>query len=149
MPKPIVPSADEVAKKWAEETPRRATYYEKETPPAADRWATNAASAADNYKAAVQAVDIAKRFAGGIKRVGATKFKRKVEAVGIARFGPGVAAAKEDMEKGVEPYLAVIAATEIGARKPRGDPANYERVKKIGTALNTKRLALLAASPSS
>jgi len=149
MPKPIVPSAVDVAAKWAEETPRRATYYEKETPPAADRWATNAAAAADNYKAAVQAVDIAKRFAGGVKRVGATKFKRKVEAVGIARFGPGVAAAKEDMEKGVEPYLAVIAATEIGARKPRGDPANYERVKKIGTALNTKRLALLAASPSS
>ena len=149
MPKLIVPSAVDVAKKWAEETPRRATYYEKETPPAADRWATNAAAAADNYKAAVQAVDIAKRFAGGVKRVGATKFKRKVEAVGIARFGPGVAAAKEDMEKGVGPYLAVIAATEIGARKPRGDPANYERVKKIGTALNTKRLALLAASPSS
>ena len=149
MTKPIVPSADEVAKKWAEETPRRSTYYEKETPAAADRWATNATAAADNYKAAVQAVDIAKRFAGGIKRVGATKFKRKVEAVGIARFGPGVTAAVEDMEKGVGPYLAVIAATEIGARKPRGDPANYERVKKIGVALNTKRLALLAASPSS
>ena len=149
MTKPIVPSADEVAKKWAEETPRRSTYYEKETPAAADRWATNATAAADNYKAAVQAVDIAKRFAGGIKRVGSAKFKRKVEAVGIARFGPGVSAALEDMKTGVDPYLAVIGATDIPDRKPRGDPANYERVKKIGTALNTKRLALLAASPSS
>ena len=149
MTKPIVPSADEVAKKWADETPRRATYYEKATPPAADRWATNTTAAADNYKAAVQAVDIAKRFAGGIKRVGSAKFKRKVEAVGIARFGPGVSAALEDMKTGVDPYLAVIGATEIPDRKPRGDPANYERVKKIGTALNTKRLALLAASPSS
>ena len=149
MTKPIVPSADEVAKKWADETPRRATYYEKATPPAADRWATNTTAAADNYKAAVQAVDIAKRFAGGIKRVGSAKFKRKVEAVGIARFGPGVSAALEDMKTGVDPYLAVIGATDIPDRKPRGDPANYERVKKIGVALNTKRLALLAASPSS
>jgi len=145
MPKPIVPTAEDVAKKWAEETPRRSSYYEKETPAAADRWATEAAAAAENFKAAVQAADIGRRFAGGIKKVGATKFKRKVEAVGVTRFGPGVSAAVEDMKTGVDPYLAVIAATELGARKPRGDPGNYDRVKKIGDGLHAKRLAVLAA----
>ena len=149
MTKPIVPPAEDVAKKWSEETPRRSTYYEKNTPPAAERWEAGASAAAENYKAAVQTADIGKRFKGGVKRVGAAKFRRKVESVGIGRFGPGVTAAVEDMQKGVEPYLAVIAATEIGVRKPRGDPANYDRVKKIGDALNAKRLALLAASPSS
>jgi hypothetical protein len=147
MPKPIVPSAEDVAKKWAEETPRRSTYYEKAAPAAADLWAANAAAAAENYKAAVQAADIGKKFSGGIKRVGASKFRRKVEAVGTARFGPGVTAAVEDMKSGVDPYLAVIGATEIGARKPRGDPGNYDRVKKIGDALHAKRLAVLAAGP--
>jgi hypothetical protein len=145
MPKPIVPPAEDVAKKWGDETPRRSTYYEKATPAAADRWATEAAAASENFKAAVQAADIGRKFAGGIKRVGAAKFKRKVEAVGIARFGPGVSAAVEDMKTGVDPYLAVIGATEIGARKPRGDPGNYDRVKKIGDALHAKRLAVLAA----
>jgi len=145
MPKPIVPSAEDVAKKWAEETPRRSTYYEHNTPPAADRWEAESTAAADTYKSAVQAADIGKRFKGGIKRVGAAKFKRKVEAVGVGRFGPGVSAAQEDMKTGVDPYLAVIAATEIGVRKPRGDPANYDRVEKIGNALHAKRLAVLAA----
>lgn len=147
MPKPIVPTAEDVAKKWAEETPRRSTYYEKQTPAAADRWAAEAAAASENFKAAVQAPDIAKKFAGGVKKVGAAKFKRKVEAVGIARFGPGVSAAVEDMKTGVDPYLAVIGATELGARKPRGDPGNYDRVKKIGDNLHAKRLAVLAAGP--
>lgn len=148
MPKPEVPPAEDVAKKWKEETPRRATYYEKNTPPKAERWESETIAAASTYKSAVTAPDIDRRFTGGVKRAGAAKFKRKVEAVGIARFGPGVEAAEEDMKAGVEPYLAVIAATEIGARKPRGDPANYDRVKKIGDALHAKRLAMLAAGPA-
>jgi len=145
MGKPIVPSADEVALKWSEETPRRATYYEKNTPASADRWEANTAAAAETFKSAVQAADIARKFAGGVKKAGGEKFRRKVEAVGGARFGPGVTAAKDDMKTGVDPYLAVIGATEIGVRKPRGDPANYDRVKKIGDALHAKRLAVLAA----
>jgi len=145
MPKPQVPTAEEVATKWKEETPRRSTYYEKETPLAAELWEAETIAAAANFKAAVQAADIGKRFKGGVKRVGAAKFKRKVMAVGVSRFGPGVEAAEEDMKAGVDPYLAVIAATEIGARKPRGDPSNYDRVKKIGDALHAKRLAILAA----
>lgn len=148
MPKPVVPTAEAVAKKWKEETPRRSTYYEENTPPAASRWESNAVAAAGTYKAAVSAADIGKRFTGGVKKAGAGKFERKVKAVGVSRFGPGVEAAEEDMKTGVDPYLAVIAATEIGARKPRGDPSNYDRVKKIGDALHAKRLALLAAGPA-
>jgi len=148
LPKPTVPTSDEVAKKWKEETPRRASYYEKNTPPAADAWETNASAAASTFKSAVQAADIDKRFKGGIKKVGAAKFQRKVKDVGVARFGPGVEAAEADMKSGVEPMLSVIAATEISERKPRGDPSNYARVKEIGDALHKKRLALLAASPA-
>lgn len=148
MPKPVVPTAEDVATKWKEETPRRATYYEKNTPPAAERWESQTTAAAGTYKSAVSAADIGKRFKGGVKKAGASKFRRKVEAVGVSRFGPGVEAAEEDMRTGVDPYLAVIAATEIGPRKPRGDPANYDRVKKIGDALHAKRLALLAAGPA-
>jgi len=148
LPKPSVPPADEVAKKWKDETPRRASYYEKNTPPAAAAWEANASAAAPTYKSAVQATDIDKRFKGGIKKAGAGKFQRKVTSVGVARFGPGVEAAEGDMKTGVEPFLSVIAATEISERKPRGDPSNYARVKEIGDALHKKRLALLAASPS-
>ena len=145
MVKVKVPSATDVANKWADETPRRATYYEKNTPPAAADWEKGAIEAAENFKAAVQAADIGKRFGGGVKRAGASKFERKVRSVGVGRFGPGVTAAKADMQSGIDPFLAEIAAADIPARKPRGDPGNYDRVNKIGDPLHKKRLAILAA----
>ena len=38
-----------------------------------------------------------------------------------------------------------IASLTLTARKPKGDPANYQRVEQIGKALNAKRLATLGA----
>lgn len=145
MVKAKVPSSADTAKKWAEETPRRATYYGTNTPGAASEWESNTIASAENYKNAIQAADIAKRFSGGIKRVGASKFARKVTSVGISRYGPGVTAAQSDMQSGIDPYLSEIASVELPSRKPRGDPSNYDRVTKIGAALNKKRLAILAA----
>jgi len=145
MPKLLVKSKDKVVKKWTEEAPRRAPYYEEETPAAAERWESEAVGAASTYKTAVSAPDIDKRFAGGIKRVGAAKFRRKVVSVGVARYGPGITAAKEDYDAGIDWVLAELAAVEVPERKPRGDPSNYERVKKIGDTLHKKRLARLGA----
>lgn len=65
--------------------------------------------------------------------------------MGGGRFGPGVAAATDDYKTGAEPYFSTLAALTLSARKPRGDPANYNRVQEIGKALNAKRLALLGA----
>jgi len=145
MVKPIVPSASDVAKKWSDEAPRRAPYYEAETPKAAGTWEANTTLAASTFKTAITAADIDKRFSGGVKRAGAAKFSRKVTSVGVGRYGPGITAAKDDMQKGIDPVLSAIAATEIPARKPRGDPGNYDRSSKIGVALNKDRLARLAA----
>lgn len=141
----IVPSAADIAKKWAEETPRRSTYYEANTPGAADRWEAETVAAKGNYKAAVADPKIGDRFAGGVKGQ-AEKFKRKVEAVGITRFGPGVTAAESDMASGFSPFADELAKISVPDRKPRGDPANYLIVQKIGEPLHKKRLALLGAS---
>jgi hypothetical protein len=147
MPKPTVPSAADVAAKWAEETPKRATYYEKNAPLAASKWEADAAAAAGNYKAAVQAANIDKMFSGGVKKAGAAKFARKVTAL-AGRFGPGVTAAKDDMQTNVAPFLGEIATVDLKERKPRGDAGNYDRVKAIGDRLHAKRLAGLAAGPA-
>jgi len=148
MPKLIVPSVDDITKKWVEETPRRAVYYKANTIPAAGRWHTNAMAADALYKSAVTAPGIEKRYVGGIKRVGADKFRVKVEAVGVDRFGPGVTAAKDYFSGGIKPYRDELAAIDIPTRKPRGDVANIDRVKAIMDALHKKRLAILAATPS-
>jgi hypothetical protein len=147
MGKPTVPTAADAAQKWADVTPTRSSYYEKNTPGAASKWESASKAAAANYKVAVQASNIGQMFSGGIAKAGGAKFARKVTAL-AGRFGPGVAAAQTDMANNIAPMLQVISQTEIGDRKPRGDPANYGRVQKIGDALHTKRLAQAAAGPA-
>jgi len=145
MAKLKVKAKEDVVGKWAEVTPARASYYEKYATVAGAEWEAKASAAAATYKSAVTAPDIDKRFQMGVKNAGAAKFERKVKEVGVGRFGPGVTAAKPDYDAKFAPYLAEIAAIEVPDRKPRGDPANLDRVKAIATALNKKRLAMLAA----
>lgn len=148
MPKATVKSKEKVVKKWVDETPRRSTYYAEETPIAAAKWQSETEAAAPNFKMAMAAADIDKRFKGGVRRVGSAKFARKVESVGVGRYGPGVTAAEEDYSLGVDWVLSAIAAVEIPSRKPRGDPSNWDRARKIGDDLHKKRLSRLAAGVS-
>lgn len=140
-----VKSAEEVAAKWAEVTPQRSAYYEQGVTGAGSEWETKTANASAAYRAAVTSPNIEAMFRGGVKRAGGGKYERKAKDVGVMRFGPGVLAAVEDMQKGVEPMLATIGALTLSARGPRGADANYRRVTEVGTALHKKRLALRAA----
>ena len=141
-----VKSATEIAEKWAEVTPGRAGYYEAEAPAAGALWEERTSAAGPTYKAGVSVAGIEKRFVGGVKRAGAAKFARKVKDVGVARYGPGVAAAKTDMAAGLADYVAVLDGLEIPDRGPRGSLANYAISQKVGDALHKKRLAVLAAT---
>jgi hypothetical protein len=135
----------QVADKWADVTPGRSSYYEAGATVAGADWEKNAGAAKTAYKAAVTAANIDSLFAGGIKKAGASKYERKVKDVGVARFGPGVTAAKTDFSDGVGPMLDEISKVTLAARQPRGSDANYARVAAIGAALHKKRLALRAA----
>ena len=141
-----VKSAADIADKWASVTPARASYYEAQAPAAAATWEANTVAAGGNYTAGIAVAGIGKRFVGGVKRAGAEKFGRKVRDVGVARYAPGVAAAKADMAKGVADYVSVLEGLEIPDRGPRGSPGNYAIVEKVGSALHKKRLAVLAAT---
>jgi len=141
----VVPSSNDIAKKWGDVTPGRAGYYEAETPKASSLWEANAAASKGTYKAAVTDPKIADRFAGGVKGK-AAKFSRKVTSVGVSRFGPGVSVAIDDMQTGFDPYVGVLAGIEVPDRGPRGSTANYAIVEKIGDPLHKKRLAVLGAA---
>ena len=142
----IVKSASEVAQKWADVTPTKSGYYEAEAPKAGATWEQRTIDSGGVYKAALAVAGIEKRFVGGVRRAGAEKYARKVKDVGVARYGPGVAAAQADMASGIEPYLAVLSGLDLPDRGPRGSPGNYAIVAKVGTALHDKRLAVLAAT---
>lgn len=136
---------EDIARKWAEVTPGRSSYYEAGASVAGADWEKGAAAAEANFRAAISAANIGRMFAGGIKRAGAAKYERKVKDVGVARFGPGIAAAVPDFSTGFNPFVSTIAALTLPVRKPRGDPGNIERVRTIATELNKKRMALRAA----
>ncbi|MBA7559933.1 hypothetical protein ES708_01551 [subsurface metagenome] len=131
--------------KWSENASRAAAEFATNAEAAAETWASNTGRAADTFHQAITAPNMKERFRRGVVRAGAAKFARKIREVGKDRFGPGVAAATVDYTSGVEPYFSTIAALTLSPRKPRGDPANYNRVQEIGKALNAKRLALLGA----
>ena len=131
--------------KWSENAGRAAVEFGENAEASAELWASNTAKAADTFGQAITAPNIKERFRRGVTRAGAAKFARKIRDVGRDRFGPGVAAATADYTAGAEPYFSTLSALTLSPRKPRGDPANYNRVQEIGKALNAKRLALLGS----
>jgi len=141
-----VKSAADIAKKWAEVTPGKAGYYATEAPAAGAQWEARTTASGGIYTASLAEAGIGKRFVGGVKRAGAEKFSRKVKDVGVARYGPGVAAAQADMSAGVAPYVSALEGLEIPDRGPRGSPGNYAIVTAVGTKLHAQRLAVLAAT---
>lgn len=145
MVKAKIGTAEKIAEKWLEVTPGRSNYYESGVRDPDEDWETNTVAAGPAFKAAMSAVDIVKRFVGGAKKVGTAKWQRKSLDLGVGRFGPGVLAGGDDFKDGFAPFVPVIAAVEMPARKPRGDPGNYDRGKAIGDALHKKRLALIGA----
>jgi hypothetical protein len=140
-----ISSASDIAAKWAEVTPGRQKYYEANTPAAASDWERETKASAPTFQAAVTAGDIGRRFSGGVTKAGAAKFARKVTALGVSRFGPGVREAQSDMASGFDPFVATIASVSLPARGPRGDPGNLDRVRVVAAALAAKRLALIGA----
>ena len=140
-----VKSAADVAKKWGEVTPGRSQFYESGAKGAGQDWETNTTLASGAFKAAVTAGNIEALFKGGVKNAGAAKYQRKVNDVGVARFGQGVSAGVADYASGVTPMLETIAGLTLTARQPRGSEGNLTRVREVASALHKKRLAIRAA----
>jgi hypothetical protein len=145
MPLNVKP-IDASSTKWTDNAGRAATEYATNAAAGAETWARNTAGSADTFGQAISAAGIKNRFRSGVVKAGAAKYARKINDVGKDRFGPGVAAAKDDYKAGAEPYFSTLASLSLSARKPKGDPANYKRVEEVGKALNSKRLAMLGSS---
>lgn len=132
----IVPSAIKIASKWARVTPDRIDDYESGVRNPLRDWETETAAAEDNYEAGIKASIARKAFGKGVKKVGTAKQKLASIKKGIPRWPEGVRGAEDDMKKGMEPVVAVLAALDLPKRYPAGDPRNIERVKAIQQALH-------------
>ena len=109
------------------------------TSPSKD-WATETSAAAASYVAGVTAAIGRDAFQLGVSNAGTQKWQRNATTKGAVRYGPGVAAAKEDYTKGFAPFLSVIQGLTLSPRGPKGDPANYNRSQEVGTALHNAKI---------
>lgn len=96
-------------------------------------------AAAGAQAAGVQQAITEKRFEKSVAATPDSKWAEKASTKGADRFGPGVAQAEQDYEKGFAPYRQVIESTTLPARGAKGDPKNIERVKVMAAALNARK----------
>jgi hypothetical protein len=135
-----VPSATEIAAKFARVTPGRSDDYQQgvqTTAPGDYQTATTAA--AGSYAQGIQQAISQKRFERGVQSAG-NRWQRKALDVGVGRFATGVAGAAQDYEQGFAPYQQTIAGLSLPPRGPAGDPKNIERVRIVAAALRARKV---------
>lgn len=138
---------DQIVKKWAEVTPGRSPYYEAGVRSPSKDWQKETLASQSSYEAGVTQAISQKRFGKGVSRAGTAKWQRKASEVGVARYGAGVTAAKEDYSAGFTPYHGVISRVVLPDKGPRGSAQNYARVKAIGDALFRQRTGSGSVTP--
>jgi hypothetical protein len=127
------------AARWARRSANASQDYADGVQNTPNEWEKNTIAAHDSYKAAVTKAAQEGRQMAGVKKSGQAWWRKRTSEVGPSRFAEGVAASQETYQEGVGPYLAVIAATKLPPRGPKGDPRNYERVKVMGEALRKQK----------
>jgi len=136
-----VKSSAEATAKFTGRAAAAAGDYQRGVAAAGEDWQRNTVAAADNYGTAVQEAITRGAFARGVSKAGGAKFAAKAADVGARRFPEGVRAGGPAFEAGVAPHLQTIAGLTLPPRRPKGDPANIERVSTITEALRRRKLA--------
>ncbi len=136
-----IKALDQVGKKWGRVTPGRTEDYSQGVKSPRRDWEGATKGAVTAYNEGVQEAINQKSFEKGVGEAGTAKWQRKAVSVGVDRWGPGVRAAMSDYESGFAPYHATIAALDLPARGPKGDPKNTERVAAIAKALHQTKVS--------
>lgn len=128
--------------KWVNRASVSADDYRKGVSNPRRDWASATEAGAENWKAGIQKAAANNTFSKGVKKAGNSKWLKGAVDKGAARYPQGVAAGKQDYEKGIAPFLQTIENTDLGPRYPRGDPRNIQRVAKMASALHSKKQEL-------
>lgn len=142
---PTIKNIATIADKWAVVAGRSSdAYQEGIESPRAD-WHKSALAANNNWKTSTQNAIAQDRFRGGIEKSSTEAWRAGAINKGVSRYSAGVLLGRDAYLKGFQPYADVIARTSLPDRKPKGDPANIQRVSVMSTALHNAKLALSGA----
>lgn len=134
-----VPPLAAVADKWVRNAGAASQSY-RDGVQRATSWATPTAAAQDAWQQGVQQAISRNAFSAGVNAAGDARWRNRAIAVGAVRFGPGVAAAKQEYSEGFAPFLQIIAAIDLPPRGPRGSAQNLLRVETVANELHQARL---------
>lgn len=137
---PAVKPMGTISERWSRKASQATQDYAAGVRSPKRGWAEATSEAAEAQAAGVQAAIAAGSFEKGVARAGNEKWSRGATGKGTQRFGPGVAAAKGDYEKGFGPYRSVIEGVSLPPRGAKGDPRNYTRTQAIGEALHEAKV---------
>lgn len=133
-------SVDQIAEKWSRRASGASADYQAGTAAPRRDWAQATEAAEAAYEQGIQGAIAGKRFGKGVRKAGSGKWSRGVSTKGVARYGPGVAAARDDYAAGFSPYAQVLATLTLPPKGPKGDPRNIARVQKVDEALHAKKV---------
>jgi hypothetical protein len=105
-------------------------------------WARETALSESNYKAAVTKAASEGRFGKGVRQAGTEKWQRNAIAKGPARWSQGINLSSDAYSTGFAPYRQVIESTKLPDRRPKGDPANIDRVRVMAAALHEAKIRM-------
>lgn len=136
-----IKSLSAIKEKWTRVTPGRSEDYKLGVLHPKRDWETETVNAKDNYKAGVDKAHALDLFAKGAAKAGTQKWQNRSTKKGPGRFAEGVYMSGDDYAKGYEPYRAAIEAVDLGAKFPRRDPRNLDRVRKVVEAVVARKVA--------
>lgn len=135
-----VKDAATAATKFVQRAQAAAPDYAKGVTGAGNTWQAHTAAASDAWGAGVQAAVANGRFGKGVARVGGQKWETASAGKGAQRYPQGVAQAGPAWQANTGPYLDTIASLNLPPRRPKGDPANYQRSQMVADALRKKKV---------
>lgn len=140
MAKLRVKPPSEWAEKWARVTPARQQDFQKGVSDPNVKWAEPTVAAKAAYDQGIQESIARGAREAGVAAAGDAKWRRKIQETGVARWAPGVRAARADYQTGVAAPASVLSTVEVNERGPVGSQQNYEKVQQIGEALRADKL---------
>lgn len=135
-----VKDAASAATKFVQRAQAAAPDYTKGVTGAGNTWQAHAAAASDAWGAGVQAAVAGQRFQKGVNNAGGQKWEAAATGKGAQRYPQGVAQAGPAWQAKTQPYLDTIGSLTLPPRRPKGDPANFQRAQMVADALRKKKV---------
>jgi hypothetical protein len=128
------------AQKWSTRANGASTDYGNGVKNTSADQAGLAAASAGVWAQAVAEAAASGRFAKNVLSAGTAKWKAGVAALGVSRYGTGVAGASGKYSAGVQPYFSTLSGLSLPARQVNGN--NAARSQAVVSALMATKASL-------